>query len=417
MARVILSTFGSHGDLNPFLALGVELKSRGHSVVLASAAVYRADAESLGLEHAPVRPELDQSDVKTLERAMDPRWGADVIVRELLMPLIRESYADLEKAAAGADMIVTHTLAYAGPVLAEKKGLKWLSISLQPLVFFSPHDPPVLAPAPWLAALRPLGPRVNGAMLSLLKKFSYSWGDPVRALRKDLGLAPGLDPIFEGQHSPRGVLALYSRLFAAPQPDWPARVTMCGFPFLDQDLGGRPLDPRLEAFLAAGEKPLAFTLGSTAVRIAGDFYKTAAEAARLARKRAVLLAGDGAEALGALPPDIIAVPSAPYHLLFPRCAAVAHSGGIGTTAQALRAGVPQIVTPFAHDQYDNAARLERMGVARTVCRKSLKAPELAAAVSRLRDDDGMKTRAARAGALIRAENGVKTACDAIEAAL
>lgn len=417
MARLVLATFGSHGDLNPFLALGVELKARGHSVVVAAAAAYKADVERLGLEHAPARPELDQADVRTLERALDPRWGAEVILRELLMPLIRESYADLEIAAAGADLLVTHTLTYAGPVLAEKKGLKWLSVSLQPLMFFSAYDPPVLAPAPWLAALRPLGPRVNGAVLSLLKRLSYSWGEPVRTLRRDLGLGPGRDPIFEGQHSPYGALALYSRLFAEPQPDWPPRVTVCGFPFLDEDLGGKPLDPRLEEFLAAGERPVVFTLGSTAVRIAGDFYGRAAEAARLMRKRAVLLAGEGAAALGALPPEILAVPSAPYHLLFPRAAAVVHSGGIGTTAQALRAGVPQVVAPFAHDQFDNATRVIRLGVGTQVKRRRLKAPELAATLSRLTDDDGITNRAAQVGALIRAENGVRTACGVIEDAL
>lgn len=416
MARILLATFGSHGDLNPFLALGLELKARGHAVVVAAAPSYKADVERLGLEHAPMRPDLDQGDVKTLERALDPRWGAEVIVRELLMPVIRGTYADLEKAAAGADLLVTHALTYAGPVLAEKKGLKWLSVSLQPLMFFSAYDPPVLAPAPWLAALRPLGPRFNGALLGLLKRFSYSWGDPVRALRKDLGLGPGKDPIFEGQHSPYGVLALFSSLFAQRRPDWPERVTVCGFPFLDQDIGGKPLDAKLETFLAKGEKPVAFTLGSTAVRIAGGFYEAAAVAARLAGKRAVLLAGEGAEALGTLPPGVIAAASAPYHLLFPRCAAVVHSGGIGTTAQVLRAGVPQLVAPFAHDQYDNAARVERMGVGGR-CRRTAKGPELAATLSRLLNDNELKRQAAQAGAAIRAENGVMSACDAIEAAL
>lgn len=416
MARIVLATFGSHGDLNPFLALGLELKARGHDVVVATAPVYQIDVQRLGLEHAPVRPELDQNDVKMLERAMDPRWGAEVILRELLMPAIRESYEDLEKAASGADLIVSHVLTYAAPVLAEKKKIRWLSASLQPMMFFSAYDPPVLAPAPWLAALRPLGPRVNGALLGLLKRFSYSWGDPVRALRKELDLGPGQDPIFEGQHSPYGVLALCSGLFASPQPDWPPHVTVCGFPFLDQDLGGKPLDPRLEAFLASGEKPVVFTLGSTAVRIAGDFYQTAAEAAGLVKKRAVLLAGDGVETLGTLPAGILAVPSAPYHLLFPRCAAVVHSGGIGTTAQALRAGVPQLIAPFAHDQYDNAARIERMGVG-SRGKRTATAPELAATLSRLLNDNEIKRQAAQAGAAIRAENGVKTACDTIENAL
>jgi len=416
VARIVVATFGSYGDLNPFLALGAELKARGHVVVVAAAPSYKADVERLDLEHAPMRPDLDQSDVKMLERALDPRRGAEVIVRELLMPVIRDTYADLEKAAEGADLLVSHVLTYAAPVLAEKKGLKWLSASLQPLMFFSAYDPPALAPAPWLAALRPLGPRFNGALLRVLKLAARAWGNPVRELRKDLGLGPGKDPIFEGQYSPYGVLALYSSLFAQRQPDWPERVTVCGFPFLDQDIGGKPLDARLEAFLAKAEKPVVFTLGSTAVRIAGGFYEAAAVAARLAGKRAVLLAGEGVEALGTLPPGVIAAASAPYHLLFPRCAAVVHSGGIGTTAQALRAGVPQLVAPFAHDQYDNAARIERMGVGRR-CKRTATALELAAALPRLTDDDGLKRRAAQVGAVIRAENGVKSACDAIETAL
>ena len=311
---------------------------------------------------------------------------------------------------------MSHVLTYAAPVLAEKKGLLWLSTALQPMIFFSRYDPPVLAPAPWLAALRPLGPRVNGALLSLLKRFSRSWGDPVRALRRGLGLDPGRDPLFEGHHSPYGVLALYSGLFARPQPDWPQRVTMCGFPFLDEDLDGKPVDARVEAFLASGEQPVVFTLGSTAVRIAGDFYGRAAEAARLMGRRAVLLKGDGVEALKTLPAGILAVPSAPYHILFPRASAVVHSGGIGTTAQALRAGVPQLIAPFAHDQYDNAARVERMGVGRQ-CKRTATALELAATLSRFLDDDAIKNRASQVGAAIRAENGIKTACDAIEGVL
>ncbi|MBI4060965.1 MAG: glycosyltransferase family 1 protein [Elusimicrobia bacterium] len=416
MARIILATFGSHGDLNPFLAVGAGLKARGHSVAVAAAPSYKADVERIGLEHAPLRPDLDASDLKTLERALNPRWGAEVIIRELLMPALRESYADLEKAAAGADLLVSHALTYAAPVLAEKKGLRWLSSSLQPLMFFSRYDPPVLAPAPWLAALRPLGPRVNGPLLRLLKRLSYSWGGPVRALRRDLGLGPGQDPIFEGQHSPYGTLALYSGLFARPQPDWPPRVTVCGFPFWDEDLGGRPPDPRLEAFLAAGEKPVVFTLGSTAVRVAGDFYRRAAEAARLMGRRAVLLAGDGVEALGPLPPGVFTAASAPYHLLFPRCAAIAHSGGVGTTAQALRSGAPQLIAPFAHDQFDNAARVARMGVGVQIGKRPT-ASKLAAALSRLLRDDGLKRRAARIGAAVRAENGVALACGAIEDAL
>lgn len=417
MARIVLATFGSYGDLNPFLALGLELKRRGHDPVIATAEGYRGDVESRGLGFAPVRPDLDRGDLALFERALDRVKGPEVIIREILTPRVRESYADLERAAAGADLLLSHSLTYAAPVLAEKKNMVWLSVVLQPLMFLSAEDPPVLAPAPWLAALRPLGPAVNRLLLRLVKLAGSRWGDPVRALRRELGLPRGEDPLFDGQYSPYGTLALFSPLYGPPQLDWPENTLACGFPFLDSDIGGKGLDARLEAFLDGGTPPVVFTLGSAAVMIAGDFFRNAAAAVKGHGVRAILLAGPAAEDLTDLPNGVEAFASAPYHDLFPRCAAVVHSGGIGTTAQALRAGVPQMIVPFAHDQYDNAARVARMGVGEALHGRNPTGLELAATLSRLLDDDTIKQRAAQVGAAIRAENGVLLACDAIEAAL
>jgi UDP:flavonoid glycosyltransferase YjiC (YdhE family) len=411
MARILLTTFGSYGDLNPFLALGLELRARGHDAVIATSEGYRSDTERHGLSFAPVRPDMDKTDLDTFRRAMDPRRGSEVVVRELVMPHVRESYEDLERASAGCDLLVSHVLTYAAPILAQKKGLKWLSTSLQPLGFFSYYDPPVVSPAPWLAALRPLGPRFHKPLLGLMKTVSYPWGDEARRLRRDLGMDPGLDPIFEGQYSSYGTIALYSPLFGPAQPDWPAGVRHCGFPFHDEDIGGKNIDPRLDAFLAAGPPPVAFTLGSAAVMIAGDFYAMAAAAARAAGARAVLLAGPAAQSLPA-GDGVFTAATAPYHVLFPRCAAVVHSGGIGTTGQALRSGVPQAVTPFAHDQFDNAARVARLG-----CGVSTTPQGMAAALKRLLAEAGAARRAAEVGRAIQAERGVAAACDEIERTL
>lgn len=417
MARIILATFGSHGDLNPFLALGLELKRRGHDPVVATSEGYRRDVESRGLGFSSVRPDLDRQDLALFERALDRVKGPEVIVRELMMPRVRESYEDLERAAAGADLLLSHSLTYAAPVLAEKKNMIWLSVVLQPLMFLSAEDPPVLAPAPWLAALRPLGPAFNRALFLVLKLAASRWGDPVRALRKELGLERGADPVFDGQYSPYGTLALFSPLYGPPQLDWPENTLACGFPFLDSDIGGKGLDPALEAFLDAGTPPVVFTLGSAAVMIAGDFYRNAAASVKGHGVRAVLLAGPAAKDMTDLPNGVEAFESAPYHDLFPRCAAVVHSGGIGTTAQALRAGVPQMIVPFAHDQYDNAARIARLGAGEALHGRNPTGRELAATLSRLLDDDDIKLRASQMGAAIRAENGVSLACDAIEAGL
>lgn len=417
MARIVLATFGSYGDLNPFLALALELKRRGHDPVIATAEGYRGDVESRGLGFAPVRPDLDRGDLALFERALDRVKGPEVIIREILTPRVRESYADLERAAAGADLLLSHSLTYAAPVLAEKKNMIWLSVVLQPLMFLSAEDPSVLAPAPWLAVLRPLGPSVNRALFALVKLAGSRWGDPVRALRKELGLPRGEDPLFDGQYSPYGTLALFSPLYGPPQLDWPENTLACGFPFLDSDIGGKGLDPELEDFLNAGTPPVVFTLGSAAVMIAGDFFRNAAEAVKGHGVRAILLAGPAAKDLTDLPNGVEAFESAPYHDLFPRCAAVVHSGGIGTTAQALRAGVPQMIVPFAHDQYDNAARVVRLGVGEALHGRNPTGLELAATLSRLLDDDKIIEQAARVGTAIQAENGVMLACDAIAAAL
>lgn len=417
MARIVLATFGSYGDLNPFLALGLELKKRDHDAVIAAAEGYRADVERSGLGFAPVRPDIDRGDFKMFERALDRVRGPEVIIRELVMPHVRESYDDLERACTGADLLLSHSLTYAAPVLAEKKNLIWLSVVLQPLMFMSAEDPPVMAPAPWLAALRPLGPAFNRALFTFLKASVWYWSAPVHALRKELGLPKAPNPIFDGQYSPYGTLALFSPLYAEPQLDWPENTLACGFPFLDSDIGGKELDPKLEAFLANGTPPVVFTLGSAAVMIAGDFYKNAVASVKGYGVRAILLAGPAAKDMTDLPNGIEAYESAPYHALFPRCAAIVHSGGIGTTAQALRAGVPQMIVPFAHDQFDNAARITRMGAGDALDGRNPTGPELAATLSRLLDDDEIKRRAFQIGAAIRDENGVFLACDAIEAAL
>ena len=416
-ARIVLATFGSYGDLNPFLALGLELKRRGHEPVIATCEAYRADVERLGLAFAPVRPDLDKTDLTLLARALDRVKGPEVIIRELMMPVVRESYEDLERAANGADLLLSHSLTYAAPVLAEKKNLVWLSVVLQPLMFLSAEDPPVLAPAPWLAALRPLGPPFHRALFRLVRLAASRWGEPAHALRQELGLPRGEDPVFGGQFSPYGTLALFSPLYARPQLDWPENTLACGFPFLDSDIGGKGLDPKLEEFLGAGPPPVVFTLGSAAVMIAGDFFRNAAAAVKGHGVRAILLAGPAARELTDLPYGVEAFESAPYHDLFPRSAAVVHSGGVGTTAQALRAGIPQLIVPFAHDQFDNAARVLRMGVGEALDGRNPTGRELAATLSRLLDDDTIKNRAAQVGALIRAENGVSLTCDAVEAAL
>ncbi len=413
--KIVISTLGSYGDIHPYLPLAKGLIARGHKAVILTSPKYRGDIIRQGIEFAPMRPDKDLSP-EDFRKIMDDRNGSEHVIRNYVMPHLRDAYDDLSAAAAGADLLLSHVITYAVPVFAEKTGIPWMSTALAPMIFFSAYDPPVLAPAPWLSGLRRFGPKVNGPLFKFLRKISHSWSEPVRALRRDLGMPEGKDPLFEGQHSPYGVLCHFSKVFADPQPDWPEKTQICGFMFHDEDIGGQGVDPRLQEFLSEGPSPVCFTLGSSAVHIADDFYHIAQDACRNLGRRAVLVAGDMADKMDLDPRQAVAVKTAPYHWLFPKCSGIVHQGGIGTTAQALRSGRPEIVMPFAHDQYDNADRIKRIGAGTVLRKKHLSISTLSRALEEILGDKDILGNAEKIGQTVRSEDGVKNACDAIEAA-
>ena len=206
--------------------------------------------------------------------------------------------------------------------------------------------------------------------------------------------------MLEGQHSPSLVLALFSTAFARPQPDWPPNTVVTGFPFYDRrDRAGDPagLDPALVEFLEAGEPPVVFTLGSSAVWVAGDFYSESVKAARAAGVRALLLIGDERNRIANLPEGVAAFDYAPYGELLPRARAVVHQGGIGTTAQGLRAGIPSLVVPFSHDQFDNGSRVARTGAGRWLARSKYNAATAARELRAMFTDESYTSRAGACG--------------------
>ena len=419
MARIVLASWGSYGDVNPYVGLALALRARGHEPVLATAGFYRALAEREGLAVHAVRPDVDPTDTAAVRRIMDARRGSEVVLRELLFPSIEDSFHDLAEATRGADLLVSHPVTFAAPLVAESTGIPWVSAVLAPMSFFSRYDAPVLPPAPALKRLDRFGAWPGKLLVALARRTTRSWSEPVRRLRARLGLAPGADPIYEGQHSPRLVLALFSRLLAMPQLDWPPNVRMTGQVSYDA-AHGASLAPELERFLEHGPPPVVFTLGSSAVLAAGDFFEESVAAARRLGRRAVLLAGSsGVRRLagtltGTRTGDVIAVDAAPHSLLFPRAAAVVQQCGIGTLGTALRSGRPILAVPFAHDQPDNAHRARRLGVARTVYPRSYRAARVVRELGRLLDDPAYARAAERVGAMVRAEGGATAACDAIE---
>jgi UDP:flavonoid glycosyltransferase YjiC (YdhE family) len=414
--RIVLACWGSYGDLFPYLAVATRLRERGHQPVIATAPYYRDLVGQTGLAFHPMRPALDPSDSALIARVMDPARGSRVVIGEVTAPAVRDAFEDLEPVVRTADLVVSHPITFAAPLAARAHGVRWLSSVLAPTSFFSRTDYPVLPPLPRAVQVWRREPWAARAFFALVRRITRPWTEPVRALRADLRLSDTGEPLYEGQFSPHGTLALFSRLLAAPQADWPPATRVTGFAF-HEDM--TPTAPEVGRFLDDGEPPIVFTLGSSAVGAAGAFYRESVEAARATGRRALLLVGRHDQAFLArpLPSGMVAVDYAPHHLVFSRAAVIVHHGGIGTTARALAAGRPMLVVPHAHDQPDNAHRVARLGVARVVDARRYRARRVSAALEALLAESGYRTAAERASKVIASEDGPGAACEAIEAAL
>ncbi len=428
--RIVIAPYGSLGDLHPLLALAIELRERGHDIVINTIEGYREKIDKLGFEFYPLRPEVDPEDREFAREMMDAKSGTERIIKDLMMANLRPMYEDLITACEGADALISGEIVFAAPSVVEKTGIKWITNSLAPISFFSAHDPSVFPNAEWLQNLRFLGAGFHRFLFYAIRGMIKNWYLPYKKFRRELGLITKHDPIFIDKYSSLLHLAMFSKVLGKPQPDWHSPTLQSGFCFYDgqKDLGVMP--EKLAEFLDAGEPPIVFTLGSAAVMDARDFFEQSIKAAQMLNRRAVMLYGVYNE-----PPEIMknekwktenesngqpliaAFDYAPYSQVFPRAACVVHQGGVGTTAQVLRAGVPALVMPYSHDQPDNAARCKRIGAAEIISRDDYTAENAAEILKNLLGNLEYKKRAVEASRKISSEIGTKTACDAIEAVL
>jgi UDP:flavonoid glycosyltransferase YjiC (YdhE family) len=330
----------------------------------------------------------------------------------MVLPALRQSYNDLMQVAHHADLMLTHTVATAGPLVAQKLGVPWVSGVVSPIALYSRRDPPLLPILPGLATVPVLGPLWTRALMHVVRKRFEPIFQPVAELRAEIGLPPGQHPLFEGQHSPERVLALFSKTMAEPQPDWPPQTRVTGFCIYDGARGKEPA-PELEQFLESGAPPIIFTLGASSVHDAGDFYARSIAAVRELGQRAILI-GDAATLPSHLPREFIVLPYVPLSRVLPRCAAIVHHGGIGTIALALQAGCPMLIMPHSHDQPDNAARIARQGVARIISRRQYQTARVSAELEELLGDVDIARCSGLLQKVVSAEDGVRVAADLVE---
>src|SRR5262245_42062341 len=193
--RILLATIGSLGDLHPVLGVGAELRERGHSVLIATNESHRSAVEAVPLSFAAICPNLNV-DPNRIRELLNQRRAPEILIRDFVMPLVREIYEGLLPLAQVADVLVASELIYPAPVISAISGIPWLSMITAPASFFSAYDPPVIPQAPFLHVLRLLGPWTHDLLNLLFRSLTVNWSMPLQRLRRELGLPRGQNPIF-----------------------------------------------------------------------------------------------------------------------------------------------------------------------------------------------------------------------------
>lgn len=410
--RILITAFGTRGDVQPYVALGGALRDRGHTVTLAVPDGFREMVDGAGLALHPAGSRM----LAMLQQVMPELSGARDALRTLgVMREAMREHLDEQWAAATAtepDLVVHHPKCLAGPHLAEAVGARGV-LSL-PLPFYTPTR---AFPIPFLGGTS-LGGRGNRASYAFTRVTGLMYGGMINDFRRRLGLGPArrlADPLRGPDGAPVPVLYPYSRHVVPVPPDFPPTAHVTGYWFLAHDPAWRP-DPRLTDFLAAGPPPVYVGFGSMGFGKGADQRGAAVlRALRANRVRGIVATGWGGLSAGDAPSDdVLVVDAVPHDWLFDRVAAVVHHGGAGSTAAALRAGKPSLICPFLGDQPFWGARVHRIGAGP----RPLPARRLATGLTdRLADllrDDGYRHRAGEVGAAIRDEDGLAAGVAVLE---
>jgi len=396
--HVLLGSFGSAGDHLPLLGLAGELRDRGHEVEVLGLAPFGARARAMGLSFHPVGDEGLFEEFSGSVEAWHPWRGFGALWR-LMARAIEDTVARVEALQRGPRTVLVASTGALGMRLAQEKlGLRAATLHVAPFYLFSRHDN-ILGGVELPSAL-------PGPLRRLLFSAADRWfidgvaREDFNRMRAAMGLPPVRNVLTRWSHAPDRVLLAVPTWFAPRQPDWPAQTVQTGFPLLPADTAWEP-SPELARFLAAGEAPLAVASAS-GVAVAPIFYERAVEVAGRLGRRALLVTPFADQLPRPLPDSVLHLPFAPYEWLFPRVAGLLHQGGIGTTALALRAGLPQLIAPYAYDHFDNARRVERLGAGDRVLRIT-PAGEIAPRLAALLDSPTVAARCREFAARLQQE--------------
>lgn len=364
--KIIVLALGSDGDINPMIAIATQLQMQGRKVEFLASGYFEERVKQAGLDFCPV------GDRSLYERALKQKdvwhpYNAFKAMWKIMSETIPITYEVLKSRYAPGDLVVGTSLALAARMLQEKSGAKFVSVHLQPSITISAYTPPVGPPG---ALPKGLPLPLKQLYVNMLDRFllDAACRDDLNRFRQTIGLPPIKSIFTKWIHSPDLVIMAWPEWFAPPQPDWPENSLCTAFPVFEHGSTAE-ISEETAAFLKAGSAPIIFTAGS-AMAQGAEHFSCAAEALRNQPLRGIFVCKFRETLPSNLPPNIHHSSYEPFDKLFPLASAVQHHGGIGTSIQAMLAGKPQLVTPFAHDQFDNAVRLEELGIAKTMRTKN-----------------------------------------------
>lgn len=380
--HLLFATSGTGGDLLPFVRLAQAMQARGHSVSVLAPRIHEPTLLASGLPFRLYGSAGHDAALLANPLLWDERQGFGVILRDLMPRLLALREHVLELPSGTPCTIVSHPILLPGADLARaaRDGVRVIALELAPSNMRTVHDPLVMGAQPiprWL-------PRwARQAMWALLDRI---WVDPhilpaLNAERQRLGLPPVAHFLAHMQASCDAALSLFPNWFAPPHPDWPATLSQGDF-LLGNAAADTALAPELQEFLASGPPPVAFTPG-TGHQHAAEFFAAALQALQRLGRRGLFISTHAEQFPRQLPPDALCVTHAPFERLLPQLAGLVHHGGIGTMAEALRAGIPQLVVPSGFDQFDNGQRARHLGVAEVLPARRLNARRLQQALEQL----------------------------------
>jgi len=404
---ILLCTIGSAGDVNPFIGIGQQLKKRGFRVILITSQYFESQARSAGLEFFGLGSAEDYQAIIQDPDLWSPDKGFKVFADRVVFPIMEPAYEIIAGFDPSKTILVAQGQFFAAHIAHEKIGFPFITIQLQPAAFRSVYEFP-LSPVS-------LPPFVIRGLFSLIDAFLLDklFAPNINRFRQRLNL-PAINNIFGGwMHSLQKNIGLFPDWFALPQPDWPPQTQLTGFAYYDQQDGNEELPKELESFLNAGSAPIIFTAG-TAMKHADQFFLDCIEACQRLGKRGILLTQHPEQLPADLPEGIEHFSYLPFSEVLPRALALVHHSGIGTTAQAMAAGIPQVIRPMAHNQPDTAARVEKLGIGATLSPKKFNASSLAEKLNTLITSQAVLDQCKTCAERIQPEQALNDTCTVIE---